>query len=180
MTLEAVIIIIIVAIVLVLTFYVIGLYSNLVDSKNRALDKFKPIEDGLKKRESLIPDMVDVIKKYAMHEDKILNEVLKVYNKFLRDDNINCKIENAKKTDMIFNNLFALIDIYPKIKVDRNFKKYQKILIETESKINYAIPFYNEKAFDYNELILKFPFNVISRFFKFENLDYYGDVKDRK
>lgn len=175
MTLGAVIIIIIVAIVLIFTFYIIGLYTNLVDSKSKALDKFKPIEEQLKKKASLIPDLVDVIDKYAKHEDRILNEATKVYGDSLKDEGTNNMIKTAEKFEMIFNNLFVLEDVYPKIKEDRNFNEYQKKAMEIDNKINYAKSFYNAKAFDYNELILKFPFNVVAKFLGFKELCYFDD-----
>ena len=80
MDIEAITIIIIVGVLLVITFYIIGLYNELIDARNRVEDRFTQIELELRKKNNLIPDLIEIVKIYAKHEEKIINEMIATKN----------------------------------------------------------------------------------------------------
>ena len=65
-------IIITVAIIAVIAFYVIGIYNRLVSLKNRFENAFAQIEVQLKRRHDLIPNLVETAKGYLSHERETL------------------------------------------------------------------------------------------------------------
>ena len=76
MDIGTIIIIIIVGVLLILVFYVIGVYNSLVNARNKVKDQFSQIDVQLKRRSDMIPNLVETVKGYAKHEEKTLKEVI--------------------------------------------------------------------------------------------------------
>ena len=173
MDIVAILIIIIIAIILVLTFYIIGLYNRLIDSKNKIEDKFNQIDIELKNKLDLIPNLIDTISSLTKHEEKTINELSSSATKLEKSKNINDKIVNSNNMNRAINKIFNLIDTYPELKKNKNFQIVQKKLEECDDKINYAKTFYNDVVLDYNNLREEFPSNLVSKAFKFKEINYY-------
>jgi len=75
------VLIIIGAIILLLIFYVIGVYNGLVNLRNMVKDQWAQIEVLLKRRADLIPNIVETVKGYASHEKETLENVISARNK---------------------------------------------------------------------------------------------------
>lgn len=173
MDIEAITIIIIVGVLLVITFYIIGLYNELIDARNRVEDRFTQIELELRKKNNLIPDLIEIVKIYAKHEEKIINEMIATKNKLDKSNKINDIIKNSKNIDISLNKIFTLTDTYPELKKNKNYLSLQKNVEEIEDKINYARTFYNEAVLNYNNSRLKFPSNIVANIFKFNEIEYF-------
>ena len=173
MDIEAITIIIIVGVLLVITFYIIGLYNELIDARNRVEDQFTQIELELRKKNNLIPDLIEIVKIYAKHEEKIINEMIATKNKLDKSNKINDIIKNSKNIDISLNKIFTLTDTYPELKKNKNYLSLQKNVEEIEDKINYARTFYNEAVLNYNNSRLKFPSNIVANIFKFNEIEYF-------
>lgn len=173
MDIGAIIIIIIISALLVLTFYIIGLYNRLIDAKNRVEDKFTQIDLEIKKKLDLIPSLIEIVNKFVKHEEKTINELITVINKIEKSKKINDKITSANSMERTLNKVFTLANTYSDLKRNKNFLSLQKKLEESDDKINYARTFYNDVVLDYNNLIEKFPSNLIAKIFKFNQIDYY-------
>ena len=173
MDIEAITIIIIVGVLLVITFYIIGLYNELIDARNRVEDRFTQIELELRKKNNLIPDLIEIVKIYAKHEEKIINEMIATKNKLEKSNKINDIIKNSKNIDISLNKIFTLTDTYPELKKNKNYLSLQKNVEEIEDKINYARTFYNEAVLNYNNSRLKFPSNIVANIFKFNEIEYF-------
>lgn len=81
MDIGTIIIIIVVGVLLILVFYAIGVYNNLINARNKAKDQFSQIDVQLKRRSDMIPNLVETVKGYAKHEEKTLKEVVEARNK---------------------------------------------------------------------------------------------------
>lgn len=173
MDIGAIIIIIIIGIILVLTFYVIGVYNNLLDAKNKVEDKFNQIDNELKRKIELISTSVDIVKKYAKHEEKVLNEVEKSQDKMLKANNINEKIKASNSINKAINKLISLEKSYQELKSNKKFIALQKSIKEIEDKIDYAKSFYNDTVTNYNKLRKELPYNIIANIFKFSEIEYF-------
>ena len=93
MEIGTIIIIIIVGIILVLVFYAIGVYNNLINARNKVRDQFSQIDVQLKRRSDMIPNLVETVKGYAKHEEKTLKEVVEARNKMATASGINEEVE---------------------------------------------------------------------------------------
>ena len=175
------IIIIIVAILLFLVCYVIGIYNKLVNARNKVENQFSQVDIQLKRRADLIPNLIETVKGYAKHEKETLNEVVEARNKAINAGSVNEKIDANNALTGALNKLFALAESYPDLKANENFMSLQADLKDTEDKITYARQFYNDSAMNFNNLVQMFPSNIIAGIFGFRKFEYFKiDEKEKE
>ena len=175
-----ILIIIIVGLLLLLAFYVIGVYNKLVNARNKVDNQFSQIDIQLKRRADLIPNLVETVKGYAKHEEGTLTAVIEARNKAVSANGINEKIDAENQLTGALNKLFALTEAYPDLKANENFMSLQNDLTDTEDKITYARQFYNDSAMSFNNLVEMFPSNIVASIFKFKKYDYFEASEKEK
>lgn len=181
MNTETIVLIVIVGIIVLLAFYVIGVYNKLVNAKNKVENQFSQIDVQLKRRADLIPNLVETVKGYAKHEEGTLTAVIEARNKAVSATSINDKIDANNQLTGALNKLFALSEAYPELKANDNFLSLQNDLKDTEDKITYARQFYNDTAMEYDNLVEMFPSNIVAKMFKFKKFEYFKiDEKEKE
>lgn len=180
MEIGTIVIIVIVAIIILIAFYTIGVYNKLVNARNKVKDQFAQIDVQLKRRNDLIPNLVETVKGYAKHEEKTFKEVIEARNKMASAGTINDEIEASNAITGALNKLFALSEAYPELKANENFQSLQKELGETEDKISYARQFFNDTVLNYNNLRETFPSNIVANIFKFTKIDFFKAEEKEK
>ena len=180
MDLSAIIIIIIIGILMLLVFYVIGVYNKLVNARNKVDNQFSQIDIQLKRRADLIPNLVETVKGYAKHEKGTLTAVIEARNMALNAGTINEKIDANNQLTGALNKLFALSEAYPELKANTNFMSLQNDLKDTEDKITYARQFYNDTAMVFNNLVEMFPSNIVANMFGFKKYEFFKALEEEK
>lgn len=165
--------IVIVAIVLLLVFWIAGSYNRLVSYSVRVDNGWAQVDVQLKKRFDLIPNLVETVKGYATHEKSTLEEVTKWRSASMSAKTPEEAMENNAKLSRAIVNLFATAEQYPDLKANQNFLSLQQQLQDIESKIAVARQFYNDTAMKYNEYTMRFPSNIIASLFRFERRKYF-------
>lgn len=173
MDIGAIIIIMLVAIILVLTFYTIGLYNKLIDARNRVEDQFTQIEIELRKKAEYIPKLIEIINTYTKHEEKIINELTNIKTKIDKTTKLNDIIKISKQVNLSLNKIYSLKETYPELKKNKNLQSIKDNIENIEDKINYARTFYNDAVLNYNNVRCQFPSNLVAQVFKFKEIDYY-------
>lgn len=146
----------------------IGVYNSIVKKKNQISNAFSGIDSQLKKRYDLIPNIVESVKQYMVHEKELLTEITR-----LRVSAIQPNISLQEKTDIdrkmgeALKNLNIAIENYPDIKSNENFIQLQKTLVTVEEQLSASRRFYNSAVTDYNNSIMTFPGNLIKSIFGF-------------
>ena len=177
---SVIVIIVIVGLLLLAVFYVIGVYNNLVNARNKVDNQFSQIDVQLKRRADLIPNLVETVKGYAKHEEGTLKEVVEARNKAVNANGVNAKIEAEGELSGALNKLFALTEAYPELKANENFLSLQNDLKDTEDKVTYARQFYNDTAMSFNNLVEMFPSNIIASMFRFKKYDFFEASEKEK
>ena len=181
MTTGTIILIIILGVILLLVFYVIGVYNRLVGARNKVDNQFSQIDIELKRRTDLIPNLVETVKGYAKHESETLENVIAARNKAISAGNVNEKMDANQELSGAISKLFALAESYPDLKANTNFLSLQNDLKDTEDKITYARQFYNDSAMTFNTTIERFPSNIVANVFGFKKYDYFKtDEKEKE
>lgn len=180
MSTSSVIIIIIVGILVLLVFYVIGVYNKLVNARNKVENQFSQVDVQLKRRADLIPNLVETVKGYAKHENSTFKEVVEARNKAVSATSVNEKVEANNDLTGALNKLFALAESYPELKANENFLSLQADLKDAEDKITYARQFYNDSAMLFNNLAGMFPSNIVANMFNFKKFDYFKIDEEEK
>jgi LemA protein len=169
----------IVAIALVL-LYLLFVYNSLVTAKNRIAEAFSQIDVQLKRRTDLIPNLVETVKGYAKHEKELLENVTKARTSLMTAGSTHEKADANNMLSDTLKSLFAVAENYPDLKASSNFHKLQEELSDTENKIAYSRQFFNSNVLDYNNKILIFPNNIISRLFNFKKEDFFEASEEDK
>ena len=180
MEFSTIVIVIIVGLLLLLAFYVIGVYNKLVNARNKVNNQWSQIDVQLKRRADLIPNLVETVKGYAKHEEGTFKAVVEARNKSVSAVNVNDKIEAENQLTGALNKLFALSEAYPELKANENFMSLQEDLSETEDKITYARQFYNDSAMSFNDLVEMFPSNVVAKMFGFKAFEFFSATEEEK
>lgn len=165
------IIVIILVIFVIVTF--VHMYNNLVGLRNRVKNSYAQIDVQLKRRNDLIPNLIETVKGYAGHEKEVLEEVTKARTGVMNATSI----EDASAADNqlagALKTLFAVAENYPDLKANSNFQQLQSELTDTEDKISYARQFYNDVVLKYNNACQMFPTSIMAKIFRFKPENYF-------
>ena len=157
----------------VLVFFVIGIYNNLVTSRNKVKNAFAQIDTQLQRRFDLIPNLVETVKGYAAHEKGVLENITAARSGYMNATTTGEKIAADNQLTSTLKTLFAVAENYPELKANENFSKLQDDLRGTEDKVAFSRQFYNDAVTMYNNKIAVFPNNIVAGVFKFEEEELY-------
>ena len=160
-------------IVFVLVLWLASTYNSLVKIKNRAKEAWSDIDVQLKRRYNLIPNLVETVKGYAVHEREVFEKVTEARSRAMGAQSVE---EKAKAENMLTNtlkSLFAVSENYPDLKASVNFLELQRELRDTEDKIQAARRFYNGNVRDLNIKREAFPSNIVASIFNFKKMDLF-------
>ena len=168
-----IIVIVVVAVVVLMAFMVVGIYNGLVSSRFRVREAWSGIDVQLKRRSSLIPNLVETVKGYASHERETFENVTRARAAL---DRAGSPAEAAQANNMLtqtLRSLFAVAEAYPELKANENFKQLQSDLTDTEDKIAYARQFYNRNVLSYNQQTSTFPSVMVANMFNFQPEEFF-------
>ena len=160
-------------IVLIVLIYIFALYNALVTLRVRIKEAWSGIEVQLKRRSSLIPNLIETVKSYAKHEKSVFENVTKARSTMLSAKNPRQAAAAENMLTGALKTLFAVAEDYPDLKASDNFKELQEELSDTETKIAASRQFYNSNVMEYNTKIQVFPSILIARLFNFQKEDFF-------
>ena len=159
--------------VLIVLIYILALYNGLVTLRVRIKEAWSGIEVQLKRRSSLIPNLIETVKGYAKHEKSVFENVTKARSAMLSAKNPRQAAAAENMLAGALKTLFAVAEDYPDLKASDNFKELQEELSDTETKIAASRQFYNSNVMEYNTKIQVFPSMLIARLFNFRKEDFF-------
>src|SRR5438105_4484814 len=134
---------IILGIIVLAIVWVIATYNGLITRRNRVKEAFSQIDVQLKRRSSLIPNLVETVKGYAAHEKEVFEKVTEARSALMGAKGPQ---QAAQANDMLtgaLKSLFAVAEAYPDLKASDNFKELQEEISDTETKVAASRQFYN-------------------------------------
>ncbi|KKR85797.1 MAG: LemA family protein [Candidatus Curtissbacteria bacterium GW2011_GWA1_41_11] len=158
---------------LLILLYIFALYNGLVTLRVRIKEAWSGIEVQLKRRSSLIPNLIETVKGYAKHEKSVFENVTKARSAMLSAKNPRQAAAAENMLTGALKTLFAVAEDYPDLKASDNFKELQEELSDTETKIAASRQFYNSNVMEYNTKIQVFPSILIARLFNFQKEDFF-------
>jgi len=164
---------IVLIIVFVLVLWLAGTYNSLVKIKNRAKEAWSDIDVQLKRRYNLIPNLVETVKGYAVHEREVFEKVTEARAKAMGAQGMKEKAQAENMLTNTLKSLFAVSENYPDLKASVNFLELQRELRDTEDKIQAARRFYNTNVRDLNIKRESFPSNIVAQMFNFKKMDLF-------
>src|SRR4030042_2750019 len=173
-------VLIITVIIIVIAIYIWSVYNGVVTARVRIREAWSGIEVQLKRRSSLIPNLIETVKGYAKHERSVFENVTKARSAMLSAKGPK---EAAQADNMLagaLKTLFAIAEAYPNLKASDNFKELQQELSDTETKIAASRQFYNSNVLDYNTKIKIFPNVLIANIFNFKEEEFFEAEEESK
>lgn len=165
--------IIIAIIIIAFVLLVIKYYNDLVNARNRVENSWSQIDVQLKRRNDLIPNIVETVKGYAAHEKTTFENVTQARSNISNATTVAEVAEADNQLTGALKSLFAVAEAYPELKANQNFIQLQEELSDTEDKISYSRQFYNDTVLKFNNLCQQFPSNLAAKMFGFKEADFF-------
>lgn len=172
--------IIIIALIVIILLYFILTYNNLVNLRNKVQENWAQIDVLLKRRNDLIPNLVETVKGYAKHEEGTLTKVIEARNKAVNATSKEAQMEASTELTKALSSIFALSESYPDLKANTNFLDLQNNLRDTEDKISGSRQIYNDSVMNYKNKIEMFPSNIIAGMFSFRPEAFFKVEEEAK
>ena len=170
--------------IVVLGFWVVGIYNRLVELRNRFKNAFAQIDVQLKRRYDLIPNLVETAKGYLKHERETLEAVIKARNiaaaaaqTAAADPSSGSSIKSLISAEIglggALSRLMVVAEQYPDLKANQNMMQLTEELTSTENKVAFARQAYNDSVMVYNTTRETFPNVIFAGTFGFQAAELF-------
>ena len=159
---------------MVLLGFVLSRYNGVVRSQKQVQEAWSGIDVQLRRRASLLPNLIEGVKAYAAHERDVFEEVARARSALQKATGTS---QASSANDMIsaaLGRLFAVVENYPQLRASENFMSLRADLSDIEEKIAFARQFYNRTVLDYNTRLETFPDAVIARSLDFKPAEFFA------
>jgi LemA protein len=166
---------IILAAVVLLLLYVLGIYNRLVRLRALVKEAFSGITVQLRRRADLIPNLVESVQGYAAHEREVFEEVSRARPATVNAGSVQATAQADAQMTGLLGRLFAVAEAYPELKANTNFLQLQDQLSSIETELQAARRYYNATVRDLNSTVQSFPPVLIAGPLGFKEEPFYQD-----
>jgi len=168
-----ILILIVIAVAVVVVVWAVLMYNGLVKARLRTKEAWSGIDVQLKRRASLVPNLVETVKGYAAHEKETFENVTAARARLQQAGSPAQAAEANNMLTQTLRSLFAVAEAYPDLKANQNFLELQRELSDIEEKIAYARQFYNTNVLAYNAKTQTFPSTIFAGMFGFQPAEFF-------
>ena len=169
---------ILIAILVVLAFWAVGIFNGLVTARNAFKNAFAQIDVQLQRRFDLIPNLVETAKGYIRHERETLEAVVAARGAAMAglsaakaspgDPAAMAELANSQGVlNGALGRLMAVAEAYPDLKANQNMMQLSEELTSTENKVAFARQAFNDSVMAYNNKREVFPSSIFAGMFNF-------------
>lgn len=166
--------------VVLIALWLLVTYNGLVTLRNRVREAWSQIDVQLKRRSSLIPNLVETVKGYAKHEKGVLEEVTKARTALMGAKDPHSAADADNMLTGALKSLFAVAENYPQLRASENFKELQAELSDTETKVAASRQFYNTNVLDLNNSLETIPSAWVGSMFGFKKEEFFKATEEEK
>ena len=165
-----------------------GIYNKLVRARNEVINMFAQIDVQLKRRYDLIPNLVEVARKYLEHEAETLQAVIQARARAVSSSEAASLNPASKKalTELAgaeaglggaLGRLMMVAEAYPELKADTTMASLSEEILSSENRVGFARQAYNDSVLDYNNLANMFPNIFVAIVFRFRTLPMLKSIE---
>lgn len=147
--------------------------NNLAREKEAISGQWSQVDADLQRRSDLIPNLVETVKGYAKEETQVMKNVSDARAALGGAQTPQQKIAANNQLDTALSRLLVVVENYPNLKANENFKQLQYELAGTENRILQSRRRYNEAVQKYNTDLSLFPANIVASMSGYQREDAY-------
>lgn len=166
-------VLIVVAVLALFIFPIISTYNSLVTLEQNVKAEESDIDTLLQRRSDLIPNLVETVKGYAAQEKEIFTAIADARSKLAGAQNVTEMANADSQLSSALSRLLVVVEKYPDLKSNQNFRDLSVSLEGTENRIAIARQDYNKAVDAYNIKARRFPGSIVAGIFRFEEKPYY-------
>lgn len=170
--------IVLVLLVIGIGAYLVATYNRLVRLRNKREEGWSGIDVQLQRRADLVPNLVEVVKGYASHEEGLFTRIAEARAATVSAQGPEANERAANALEGALKSLFAVAEDYPDLKASNNFLELQRQLAAIEEELAFARRYYNATVEDQNTAVETFPSNLVAGMFGFERATYFQAGED--
>lgn len=168
---------ILIAVLVVLLVWGIVVFNRLVRARNLVRNGFADIDVQLQRRHDLVPQLVEAVRAYSGHEQRVLVDVTALRSRAQEAEGKGQAQAMAGAEVALaagLGRLLLLAEDYPDLKASENFQQLTNELVETEDLLSHARRFYNGAVRDLNTRIQQFPDLLVAHLTGFEEATFFS------
>jgi LemA protein len=151
----------------------VGGYNRVVAMDENVKGSWAEVENQLKRRYDLIPNLIETVKGYASHEKDLFQYIADARTKYFSAKTVKDKITSSNQLEGALSRLLLLREQYPQLKANESFLKLQDSLEGTENRIAVARKRYNDAVQLLNTFIRTFFGRFIAGFAGVTDAEYF-------
>jgi len=163
----------IVLVVVIIAVSLIGTYNRLVGLDQDVKTQWAQIDNQLKRRSDLIPNLVETVKGFAAQEKSIMTEIADARARLAGAQTPADAANADAELTSALSRLLVVVENYPDLKSDQNFRDLMYELSGTENRIAVARKDYNDAVNAFNLAVRRFPTNLVAPMFGFEKAEFF-------
>lgn len=166
-------IIIVVVILAIIAGVFMASYNGFVDKEENVNNAYAQVENQLQRRMDLIPNLVNTVKGFAEHEQEVLGNIADARTKLAGAGSPGEQAEANDELSGALSRLLVVVENYPDLKADANFRQLMDELAGTENRLSVARQDYNTVVSDYNKKVKRMPGSIVASMFGFDEKEYF-------
>ncbi len=154
----------------------IGSYNSLQIMDEQINGQWAQVENQLKRRNDLIPNLVETVKGYASHEKAVFTNIAEARSKLsgaMNSNDVKAIQNSNNELTGALSRLLLVVERYPQLKADKSFTALQDELAGTENRLAVARMDYNESVKALNSKIRTFPTSIVAAISGIKSREYF-------
>jgi LemA protein len=166
-------ILIVVGLIVVLALMLIPSYNGFVNGEENVDQAYAQVENQLQRRLDLIPNLVETVKGFAKQEKDVIDSVTEARARLAGAGSPQDQAEANDELSGALSRLLVVVENYPELKSDANFRQLMDELAGTENRLSVARQDYNNEVADFNRKVKRFPGALLAGIFGFDEKEYF-------
>lgn len=148
-------------------------YNGFVDGEENVNNAYAQVENQLQRRMDLIPNLVNTVKGFAAHEEEVLSNIADARSKLAGAGSPEDQAAANDELSGALSRLLVVVENYPDLKADANFRQLMDELAGTENRLSVARGDYNTVVAEYNKSVKRLPGSIVASIFGFDEKEYF-------
>ena len=173
MKIESIVIVVIMAVIAFITFYIIGKYNRLKLYESRIINKWNAVNKLINEKIEVLLKTITFLREHIKEEEVTYNDIKIIIDNYNKLTNANDKINEYSNLEDSFDRLYKIVETNSKINSDVEYNMLKEENNSVNSKIEYSKEFYNNEVNVYNSKTSSFISNLVVKMFGFSKYNIF-------